>query len=454
VTLASDLGNYGWKAPGAKSGVGIAVGVERRVEKLLLDVDSEFDTGDLAGQGGPTHGVNGQYTVKEVFGEVRVPLMEGRRGADLLAVNASYRRSEYSTDVSTDTYGFGAEYAPMRMLKVRGSYQVAVRAANVIELFTPQGLGLFNTAAGDPCGPSRSASLAACQRSGVTAAQYGAQILESPAGQYNQLFGGNPALTPEKAKTQTVGVVLQPMRNLSATLDWFHIKVDDLIVTGIDPNVVLQQCLTTGNLCNLIHRDNLGTLWLLSSGFISGTNTNIGGLKTSGFDVSVNYTHPIGAWGSLGLNFSGTYLKELVTDNGPGLGQYDCVKYYGGACGTPNPEWRHRLRVTWSTPWNFDGALTWRHFDSVKHSGLSSNPLLSTSVNSLDQELGKRDYIDLAASWAFSKQITVRGGVNNVFDKDPPVSALVGAGFGNGNTFPQVYDALGRKIFMAVVVKW
>src|SRR5258706_4725141 len=115
------------------------------------------------------------------------------------------------------------------------------------------------------------------------------------------------------------------------------------------------------------------------------------------------------------------------------------------------------MRVTWSTPWNLDGALTWRHFDSVRHSGLSTNELLfagTDGINALDRELGKRDYFDIAASWAFSKQITVRGGINNVFDKDPPISSLVGAGSGNGNTFPQVYDALGRKVFAAVVVKF
>jgi outer membrane receptor protein involved in Fe transport len=243
------------------------------------------------------------------------------------------------------------------------------------------------------------------------------------------------------------------MRNLSATIDYFQIKIDQLI-SFVDPNVIIQQCITSGALCNLIHRDTLGTLWLLPSGFVTATNINIGGLKTSGLDFTVNYTHPIGQWGSLGFNFAGTYLEKLITNNGPGLGEYDCVKYYGQACGTPNPEWRHRLRTTWSTPWNLDAALTWRHFDKVSYSGLSSNPLLTASSNPVDQVLGQRDYFDISASWAFSKQITVRGGVNNIFDKDPPMSSLVGAGFGNGNTFPQVYDALGRKVFAAVVVKW
>src|SRR5207302_5505128 len=53
ATLTSDLGNYGVKLPWAKTGVGVAFGVERRVEKLDLETDTAFSTFDLAGQGGP-----------------------------------------------------------------------------------------------------------------------------------------------------------------------------------------------------------------------------------------------------------------------------------------------------------------------------------------------------------------------------------------------------------------
>ena len=446
ATLTGDLGNYGWRFPGAKTGIGVAIGVERRVEKLDLQVDTEFDTGDLAGQGGATHGVNGQFTVKEIYGEIRIPIR------DLLSVNGSYRYSDYSTGISTDTYGVGFELSPHRVVKLRGSYQQAVRAPNVVELFTAQGLNLYDNDS-DPCaGDTPTASRAACARTGVTAAQYG-NILDSPAGQYNFLQGGNPNLAPEKAKSATVGLVLQPLRNLSATIDYFNIKVDN-VISNLDPTVVLQRCITDGTFCDLIHRDALGTLWLLPTAFIVGTNANLSKLKTSGVDVNVNYNMPIGRWGGLGFNFLGTYLKELKTTQDVATPEYDCAGLYGGACGTPNPEWRHKLRVTWSTPWKFEVSTSWRHFDSVVHSRTSSNPVLTGSVNPVDRTLGERDYLDIAAQWAFSKYITIRGGVNNVFDRDPPISSLVGAGAGNGNTFPQVYDAVGRRVFVGATVNF
>jgi iron complex outermembrane receptor protein len=448
ATLTSDLGNYGIKTPWAKSGVGVAFGLERRVEKLDLSTDVEFDTGDLAGQGGPTHGLGGKFTVKDAFVEVKVPVIEGAPWADLLSVNGSYRYSDYSTNHTTDSYGLGVEWAPIKAVRLRGSYQQAVRAANVVELFTAQGNALFNLDNGDPCaGPTPSASLAQCQRTGLSAAKYGSDLLTNPAGQYNYLQGGNPDLEPEKAKSTTLGVVLTPMKNLSASIDYFKIKVDKQI-NNIAPPIILSQCVSAGTFCDLIHRDANGTLWL--TGFITATNLNIAQNKTSGVDVAVNYNWPLEKWGSVDINFVGTWLQEFKVTPVPGLGEYDCAGLYGSTCGTPLPEWRHRIRGTWMTPWNLDLSATWRHFDKVKIDTSDSNPLLAGAFTAVNAELGQRDYLDLAASWSVTKQFTIWGGVNNVFDKDPPLSSAVGAGFGNGNTYPQVYDALGRKLFLSL----
>ena len=452
ANISGDLGRYGMKLPTAKNGIAVSFGVERRVEKLELNTDTAFSTGDLAGQGGPTIGTVGQYTVNEVFGEIRAPLVEGRQFAELLSVNGSVRRSDYSIGQKTDSFGAGLEWSPVKMLRARGSIQRAVRAPNVHELFDQQGLGLYDNSS-DPCaGATPTATLAQCARTGVTAAQYG-KIVDSPAGQYNQLQGGNPNLKPETSDSYTFGVVLQPAKDMSVTLDFFNIKVKDQIST-LPSTIVLQQCLASGTLCNLITRDSAGTLWLLPSARIVATNLNIAQQSTSGFDIGFNYTQKITGYGSLAVNFLGTYLRKFETDPGSGSGSYDCTGLYSGACGTPLPQWRHKLRGTWATPWNFDVSMTWRHMDSVDASGTSSNANLTTTVNSLNRTLGARDYLDLAGSWAVTKQLTIRGGINNLLDKDPPVSTIVGAGFGNGNTFPQVYDALGRRVFMNATYKF
>jgi iron complex outermembrane recepter protein len=448
ANISADLGNYGWKLPSAQNGIGVAFGIERRTERLELDTDSAFSTGDLAGQGGPTIGLGGGYTIKEIYAEARVPLIEGKSFADLLSVNGSFRNSDYNTGQKTDSYGLGIEWAPVKQVRLRGSAQQAVRAANVIDLFTAQGVALFDLPQ-DPCGEGPTATAAECARTGVTAAQYGTAILNSPAGQYNFLQGGNPALKPEKSDSYTIGAVFAVGKNFTASVDYFDIQIEK-VIGNAPPGTILDQCLQTGaaQFCSLVRRDRLGTLWALPAGQIVALNENLGSLKTSGIDVTMDYLQKISSLGVLKFNFTGTYLKSAKQEPVAGLGEYDCVGLHGANCGVPSPEWRHKFRTTWETPWGLDIAATWRHIGKVDQEGTSSNVLLSNSgIADKDRTLGERNYIDLAASYAVTKKITFRAGVNNVFDRDPPLSGLVGAGVGNGNTYPQVYDALGRRFF-------
>jgi iron complex outermembrane receptor protein len=461
-TLSSDLGQYGWRTPWAKEGVGFAAGYEYRSEGLTSSVDAEFDTGDLAGQGGATHGVSGKYSVNEVYFEARVPIVQRMAWAYDLNVNGAYRYSDYSTGVTTNSYGIGADWAPIKEVKIRGSYQQAVRAPNVLELFQGQGYNLWDGS--DPCATATpSASLADCARSGVTAAQYG-KIPASPAGQYNYLQGGNPNLGPETAKTYTVGGVWQPTPTTLATIDYWNYNVED-VIQNIAPSAILNFCVNQGILCNFVVRGPNGNLWVPNSGYISALNTNIGSIKTAGLDLSFNWTSaPVAGWGNFGVSFMGTWVQKYVIEQVPGQGNYDCVGLFGPTCGSPYPEWRHRLQGTWNTPWyGIGAALTWRYIDSVSLDGNSDNPQLHGTFSPLDAGIGAQSYFDLALMWAFDKTWSFRAGVNNIFDKDPPVvSSTAGAypnvsgpsSFGNGNTFPQVYDTLGRTIFFNVTAKF
>ena len=474
ATVAVDLGEYGIKLPTSKNGIGLSVGIEHRSETLALSTDPATAAGDLSGSGGPTKGLNGENSVKEFFGELRIPIIEKGFMAELLQATASARTSSYASGTKADTYGVGLEWAPVREAKLRASFQRAVRAPNLVELYTAQGNNLYDNDA-DPCAgavdpvtgnvgvvrnaagtiTSAGSSQAQCARTGVTAGQFG-NIQDSPAGQYNYLQGGNPALRPEKATSVTFGVVLTPMRDLSVTLDYFDIKVKDTI-SNIDPTTTLAKCLETGNptYCSLITRDRLGTLWLLPQASIVGTNLNLGSTRTSGLDLAVAYNQKLGTMGSLGLSFAGTLLKKLETEEIKGDGTYDCVGLYGAnKCGSPSPEWRHKLRATWTTPWNVEGAVTWRHLSKVLLQGTSDNPLLKATVRDVERELGAQNYLDLAGSWSVTKAFTVSMGVNNVLDKDPPITSQLSTGAGNGNTYPSVYDALGRKVFLTASYKF
>jgi outer membrane receptor protein involved in Fe transport len=463
ANLTLEGGEYGLQTPWSDRGIGLNVGGEYRKELLSTNVDTEFSSGDLAGSGGATPSISGQFDVRELFGELELPIVS-HSFIDEFTLRGGYRYSAYqvaANHFTTSTYKIEGELAPVHDVKLRASYNRAVRAPNVVELFTPQTPGLAGNV--DPCaGENPIATAAQCANTGVSAAQYG-NILDNPAHQYNALFGGNPDLKPETANTYTAGVVIQPrwIPGLAITADYFNIKIRDLIGT-LGFQSIMNSCLNSGLLCDLIHRDQFGTLWLTTQGRVTLTNVNVGGLQTKGVDVQGSYSHRIGP-GTLNISLVGTYLQHLITDTGvnPGNGLdgvFDCVSFYGATCGTPNPKWRHKLRVGFTLANGLGISGQWRYFSSVRADTLSSDPDLNGGggpfANPGDAKLAAQSYFDLTLTARIANRFNARLGANNIFDSQPPVASgnTIGPPFGNGNTFPQVYDALGRFVFAGVTV--
>ena len=481
ANMTLEGGEYGLQTPWSDRGVGINVGGEYRKEALDFTTDTAFSTGDLAGQGGPTIGVNGHFDVRELFTEVQLPIISHSFIEDF-TITGGYRYSDYkvaNNHFSTDTYKISAEFAPIRDVRFRASYNRAVRAPNIIELFSAQSVGLAGTV--DPCaGATPSATAAQCALTGVTAAQYG-RVPGNPAGQYNSFLGGNPNLSPEKADTYTAGIVIQPrfIPGLALTADYFNIKVKNTIGV-IGYNTIMTQCIATGDpfFCGRIHRaTSNGNLFLpvtnlATGGYIIDTNSNVGQLGTKGFDFQGSYAHKFGHTGTLNVSFVGTALQHLDVSPLAGI-EYDCAGFYGLQCGTPNPKWRHKLRIGFTLPDGLGISGQWRYFSSVKDDTLSSDtdlcPTLAGACNPnspliarpLDAKLDSRSYFDLALTARITDRYNFRLGVNNILDQDPPLAGTNASGaygarsappFGNGNTFPQVYDSLGRFFFAGVTV--
>jgi len=454
ATLAGDLGSYGVKTPWANDGVQTVFGVEYRRDSLQNTVDANQQAGDLAGSGGATFGIDGSTRVNELFFEGKLPIAQDQAWAQSLSADVAYRYSDYAQGFQTDTYKAGIEWAPVQDIRFRASYGRAVRAPNIIELFSATTLSLFDMD-GDPCGasaPNANASAAECIATGVPASLVGLDVLDSPAGQYQVQVGGNPNVKPETSDTVTFGVVLQPrfIENLSITLDYFNIKIDGTISTFGAQNT-LDACYNNGNAdaCSRIHRSRGGSIWS-GGGYVTNTNINIGSLKTKGLDVSADYSYEIGSWGSLSANLAGTYLKSLAVEPGTGGDNYDCVGYFAGPCGTPNPKWRHKARLSWQTPWDVDLSLTWRFYGAV--TGLAAANV-ELPANRIDRKFAAENYFDVAASWAVTKKASLILGINNVLDDNPQINASVGT-TGNGNTYPQTYDALGRYVFARASYKF
>jgi len=462
--FAGALGEYGIQSPWASEGVGIVLGGEYRKENLEFVSDLSFQTGDLAGQGAPTLPVSGSFDVKEFFTEVRLPIVQDSWLHEF-SVTGGYRYSDYSTGYSTDTYKIEGELAPTRDIRIRGGYNRAVRAPTVQDLFAPQRVVLNGST--DPCaGKVLTAADTGCIAQGLSAGQF---VAPNPAAQYNGLIGGNPDLVPEVADTITAGVVLTPtfLPGLTASVDYFDIEVEGAI-QGIGQDTILQICTDSSDpfFCGLINRDGSGSLWRTSGGYVEDISQNVGGVSTSGIDVQAGYTTEIGNAGRLSASFVGTWLNELETDTGTPAGGYDCVGLYGNVCGVPSPEWRHQARIGFDWANGMGASVRWRYFGSVTLDAIDSNPNLSDSSNSGPAPGGvarpgsagfdAQSYFDVAFTWAIGDHYEFRLGANNVLDKEPPLTGQQScpAGFCNGNTFSQVYDALGRYIYAGATLEF
>ncbi|MBS0380205.1 MAG: TonB-dependent receptor [Proteobacteria bacterium] len=457
-SITGDLGKYGVKLPTADSGLQVNFGAEYRSEAADFLPDYLSQQGSAAGSGGPTNPVSGDFHVKEAFTEFGLPLVEHAPLVESLSLNGGYRYSDYSEGFKTNTYKIGMEYAPLKDIKLRASYQRAVRAPNIAELYAPQSVQLDGSI--DPCaGAAPAASAAKCALTGVSAAQYG-HIGANAANQYNGLLGGNPQLEPEKADTYSIGLVFTPtfVSGLTASVDYFNIKIDN-IIGRIGADTIINNCLASNDanssFCQAIHRSPTGSLWLTPAGYVSDTNVNQGQLSTKGLDITAAYRVPLPKLGSVTLGLEGTRLNSLATEPISGGPSYDCVGYFGSICGAANPKWRSVFTATWATPWDgLDFGLRWRYIGADDSELTSSNPQLAGAPFVPTSHIGAYNYIDLQTTFNLAKNVTLQLGVNNIADKNPPIvvggdcstSSPAGANC-NGNTFPGVYDAMGRYLF-------
>ena len=449
--IQGDLTDAGIVLPTASDGVQVVFGLEHREESIVYEPDTGFTSGDGAGQGGPIPATTGSIRVDELFTEAHIPLVQDRTGFQSLSLDLRYRYSDYDLGFTTDTWNVGGEWRPVDALMIRGGVSTAVRAPNISELFEPQSLGLWSGT--DPCATATpELSAAECANTGVTAAQYGT-VPKSPADQYNALFGGNPQLTPEESDSVTIGAVFTPsggaLDGLTLSLDYWSFEIEDVISAGLGEEFTIRQCASTGDptFCNLITRGPNGNLWIGTVQGVQSTNVNIGSTELDGFDFTGSYGFGIGGYGDLDLSYRGTFVHTDDPTPIPGEEVIDCVGFFAGDCGRPRPEYKHTLTTSWGTPWDFDFSLGWRTVGEVK----------DKNSNGADYTADTQHYVDIAGSYTadwFGSTTRISVGVTNVADNEAPVSGTFNevAVYGNGNTIPGTWDALGRYWFVALNV--
>jgi iron complex outermembrane receptor protein len=475
--ITGELGKYGITSPWSNDGVAIDVGYEHRGENVSFAPDAAELSGNLSGFGSASVAINNGVSVADEFAEIRAPLVQNKPGFKELLFDAGFRHSGYSSVAGVNTAKFEVQYAPVEDYRFRFSFDRAIRAPNIIELFNPQLVATTVLGSLDPCAPTTDKkgniipaafTLAQClnTRGPLSEAQmttlYGNGsttdlIPQGTGGQLSELTGGNTQLKPEIAKTYTVGLNFAPqgIPHFAGSLDYYHILVSGEINT-IPAQIILSNC---GNLadpfyCSQIFRNPRGNGNLDSVGAISGggyivqTDLNVATVLVSGIDAQLSYKHDLpGNWGGIAFALNGAYLLHVENQPVPGGHTYDCAGLYGATCQTVNFKWHHILRTMWSMPGNVNAALTWRYLGPVSLDSNSSDPTLNGGfVDRVEPRIPGYNYFDLEATWNATSALTVRAGINNVLDKDPPILNVNLVPGGAANTNP-VYDYFGRELF-------
>ena len=458
ANVGGPLFNFGWGA----GDVAINTGVEYRRMTSQFIPDTALSSGDVIGFNA-TNPTQGGYHAKEIYGEIVIPIAAGQAFAEKLELTGAARYSDYSlpTVGGVWTYAVGAQWAPIKDITFRGQYSRAVRAPNVGELFGGGGLGF--PGATDPCSTAAALNPGAlrdtCIATGAPAANLGLGIPSAlqPNTQIQAVTGGNPNLNAEQADTWTAGVVLKPsfIPRLSVTVDYWNIKIGNAIATaGGGAANILNLCYNTfqnasNGFCQLITRNT-------STGAIDGSTNpdgslasvfagvaNLSSIRTRGWDIGVDYSVPMafGIFSSeskLNINFLGTIFDRNTFTPVNGINNViECAGRFGQNC-TPQSKFQGQGRLTW-----IDGAMTtnlrWRYRGAVTE----DDPTTLYTV----ERIPSYSLFDLSFAYDINDNVSITAGINNLFDKKPPI---VGTNQEQANTFPGVYDVLGRDFFVSV----
>lgn len=449
------------KLPTAENPLSVSLGVEYREEFAETTPDECLKLAPascLGGAGGNTLPIKGGYNVKEIFGEAILPLINGVTGAQSLDLELGFRSSDYNITGSNETWKAGLSWRPLDSLLVRFMKQRAARAPSVGELFAPLTASLANAQI-DPCSIANraiSADLRArCIATGMTTAQVGT-VEDIVAGQINTFSGSDVQRppSPEQADTMTFGVVFTPtfggsINRAVFSLDYYDIDINQVIGT-FGAQEVLDQCYISGiqQSCDRIRRVG-GTLTLPGSG-IQLYTTNLDYFRAEGVEFAGTLGFDLGDIGQLTLQANVNKYLTQESQSSSFAKVIDCNGYYGTQCGNPLPEMRWTQRTSWSRG-PFGVSLLWRHLGSTD----IETPQTAGTFAQF-RSIDAFNYFDLSASWNYNDNFSVQVSALNVTDEDPPV---VGNEAGttsanNGNTFPSVYDTLGRVYAVGFNVKF
>ena len=167
--------------------------------------------------------------------------------------------------------------------------------------------------------------------------------------------------------------------------------------------------------------------------------TNFTLFQAEGLDVKANTAFDIGEAGELQVDLAAhKYLTNefQTTALSPVV---DCNGFYGTSC-DPVPEFRTTLRVGWYRG-DLDASLLWRHIGDMKAQTNEASALFEAF-----RSVSAQNYFDLSFGYNFMDNARVALLIKNVADENPPIlgNNTGSTSFNSGNTFPSLFDSMGR----------
>ncbi len=392
----------------------LAVGLESRREKLDFTPSALLAAGEIRGDGAAS-AFSGKRDVNAVFGELSLPVTKS------LELQAALRHDKYNGNIgSTTNPKLGLRWTPAKEMLVRASYGSGFRAPTLADLYTPVRTGQTNGIYNDLLGCIKVGAI-----DNTTNPDYcGIQP--------TKLRGGNPDLKPEKSRQYSLGLVLESVKNVSVSLDYWKIEKRDVITYSegaFFENPVFYSRFITRAAADPTLPGIPG--YILS---IDARPRNTATLDTSGIDIGVDVRVPTSI-GKFGVSVNGTYVLDYKTGGDgsfvDGVGKFSNDQVV--------QRWRHLATFNYDNgPWA--ATLSQTFYLGYK----DQNPL----PNGQPRRVGSYELWDLSGSWAVTKELKIRLGVKNLFDRNPPVSNQIYSFLAGYD--PNYTDPRGRLFFGSV----
>ncbi|MEP7184512.1 MAG: TonB-dependent receptor [Rhodanobacter sp.] len=452
----------------------LAAGLNYRNEYTNNTVPAEQlidpTTGNCPGAG-CVAALRGSDNVKEVYGELFIPLLQDMPFAKSLNLTLGDRYSKYDLAGSTNNWKVAFEWKPITDLLLRGTVATVFRAPSIADVFALPA-GSTSSLSSDPCDGATTPN-PACQYVPLDGTFRNQTVATHDQG--NGLFSGskylNFPLKPEHGKSFDFGAVYSPefAPGLSLGLDYWRIYLNDTI-TIPGEQTVLDLCYNgISAYCPLIQRySGGGSVGQIQRVFLP--TTNLGRLNVKGTDFSGSYRVPEFGYGQFAVTANVTYMTQYQVQIAPGtyanrvfqgagvlggLGsglQSACPDNIGGLCFFPR--WTAQVAATWQAG-NWDASWHFRATDkfNMGSADLSQQSTAFPGRPGVVFHYGTQAYSDVTIGYNIKLLKTkVDFGVSNLFDKQPPL--LYANNSLNANTDPADFDVLGRYFWGRVTVSF